>query len=222
MNEARGFWEDPERVEEFASRAPDRRLLELLDGYTEPGSVHVLDLGCAGGRNTVVLAERGFDFQAIDASAAMVMKTRERVEAVVGPQEARSRVHLGRMEDLGRFASESFDLVVALGIYHSADSEAQWDRAIEETVRVLAADGQVLVASFSPRSKPKGESLRAVPDAPHMYEGIEAGPLFLLEAEELDAGVRRHGLVPVIPTETVTVPTELGQRVTVNALYRKA
>jgi SAM-dependent methyltransferase len=222
LNEAKGFWEDPERVEEFASRPPDRRLLFLLDACTDRASVRVLDLGCAGGRNTIVLAERGFDFQAIDASAAMVMKTRERVEAVRGPQEARSRVHLGRMEDLGRFASGWFDLVVALGIYHSADSEAQWDRAIEETVRVLAADGRVLLASFSPRSRPKGERLRAVPGALHMYEGIEAGPLFLLEAEELDAGTSRHGLVPVVPTETVTVPTESGQRVTVNGLFRKA
>ncbi len=222
MNDREEFWEDPERVEEFAGRPPDRRLLELLDAYADPASVRVLDLGCAGGRNTVVLAERGFDFQAIDASAAMVMKTRERVESVLGPQEARSRVHLGRMEDLGRFAAESFDLVVALGIYHGAESRAGWDRAIAETVRVLAPDGQVLVASFSPRSEPKGEGLRAVRGAPHMYEGIESGPLYLLEAEDLDAGMLRHGLVPVVRTETVTVPTESGHRVTVNGLYRKS
>ena len=31
----------------------------------------VLDLGCAGGRNTVLLAERGFDVWAVDASDAV-------------------------------------------------------------------------------------------------------------------------------------------------------
>jgi hypothetical protein len=112
--------------------------------------------------------------------------------------------------------------VVALGIYHGAEGQEGWDRAVDETVRVLASAGQLLVASFSPRSDPKGEGLKAVPGAPHMYEGIESGPLYLLEAEELDAGALRHGLVPAVPTETVTVPTELGHRVTVNALYRKS
>lgn len=222
MSAREGFWEDPERVEEFASRPPDRRLLELLDAYEEPASVRVLDLGCAGGRNTVVLAERGFDFEAIDASEAMVAKTRERVESVVGREEASRRVQSGRMEDLGGFASGSFDLVVALGVYHGAESEAGWDRAIEETVRVLVPGGQLLVASFSPRADPKGEGLRVVPGTSHMYEGIESGPLYLLEADEMDAGMLRHGLVPVVPTETVTVATELGHRVTVNALYRKS
>ncbi len=216
------FWEDPERVEDFAGRPPDRRLTELLDSFPEPGRVRVLDLGCAGGRNTVVLAERGFDFHAIDMSAAMVEKVRERVAAVAGRQEAENRVGLGRMEDLGRFEAESFDLVVALGIYHSAESQVHWDRAVDETVRVLAPGGRVLVACFSPRSEPRGEGLRPLPGAPHMYEGMESGPLLLLEAEGLDAGMRRHGLEPIVPTEAAVVPTESGHRVTVNAFYRKA
>lgn len=222
MSARADFWEDPERAEEFASRPPDRRLLTLLDGYGNPASVRVLDLGCAGGRNTVVLAERGFDFQAVDASAAMVAKTRERIESVLGAREAHGRVHLGQMDRLALFSSESFELVVALGIYHSAESQSHWDRAIGETVRVLVPGGQVLVASFSPRSEPRGEGLRRVPGSSHMYDGSESGPLFLLGADEMDAGVLRHGLLPAVGTETVTVPTESGHRVTVNALYRKA
>lgn len=222
MSAPEDFWESPERAEEFANRPPDRRLLQLLDAYEDPASVRVLDLGCAGGRNTVVLAERGFDFEAIDASESMVLKTRARVASALNSQEASRRVHLCRMDELGRFASRSFDLVVALGIYHSADDEARWDRAMNETVRVLAPAGQVLVATFSPRSRPTGEDLKAVPGSPHMYAGFASGPLFLLEAEELDKGALGHGLVPVVPTETVMVPTESGHRVTVNALYRKA
>ena len=49
--------------------------MELIEEYPDPSRVRVLDLGCAGGRNTVVLAERGFDLEALDASAAMVAKT---------------------------------------------------------------------------------------------------------------------------------------------------
>ncbi len=125
------------------------------------------------------------------------------------------------MERLDDFESGSFHLVVALGVYHSATCREEWDRALSETARVLVPGGLALVASFSPRSDPGGEGLRRVPGAPHVYEGFEAGRLFLLEAEELDAEMARHGLLPVVASETVETPTESGQRVTVNGLYRK-
>ncbi len=217
----RSFWEDPAQVEAFAARAPDWRLLELLADYEGPARTRVLDLGCAGGRNAVVLAQRGSDFYAIDASRAMVERTRARVAAVLGAAEARRRVRLGRMDELD-FASGSFDLVVALGVYQTAGSQAEWDRAIAETVRVLARGGRVLVASFTPASDPAGAGLRPVPGEAHVFEGFAAGPMYLLHADELDAAMARHGLEPAVPTETVTVATESGRRVTANGLYRLA
>ncbi len=60
-----------------------------------------------------------------------------------------------------------------------------------------------------------------MPGVPHVYEGFEAGRMFLLEADELDAEMAGHGLLPVVASETVEVPTESGRRVTVNGLYRK-
>ncbi|MGD2216581.1 MAG: class I SAM-dependent methyltransferase [Gemmatimonadales bacterium] len=219
--DAHSFWEDPDRVEEFADREPDRRLLELLDRFEEPGATRVLDLGCAGGRNTVVLAERGFDVQAIDSSSSMVRKTRERVATVLGAGEAERRVRVGRMEDLGEFASGSFHLVVALGVYHNAVSDEIWELALSETARVLIPDGLLLVANFTPGFEPHGEALRRVSGTRYGYEGFEAGPLYLLDADELDAEIARHGLAPVVHSETVETPTDSGRRVTVNALYRK-
>jgi SAM-dependent methyltransferase len=215
------FWERSEQVEMFAGREPDRRLLELIGSYPHPQRTRVLDIGCAGGRNTVVLAEHGFDVYAIDSSSAMVEKTRERLARVLGASEMQSRVRVGHMQDLGDFDSASFHLVVALGIYHSATTREEWDRTLGETARVLVPGGQVLVANFSPQSDPGGEGLRPVPGEPHVYEGFDAGPLLLLEADELDAELARHDLVSVVPTETVVTPTEAGRRVTVNGLYRK-
>ncbi len=221
MTDAQRFWEDPERVEEFAAREADRRLLELLDSFEEPGATRVLDLGCAGGRNTAALAERGFDVQAIDSSSSMVAKTRERVAAVLGAGEAERRVRVGRMEDLADFASGSFELVVALGVYHNAASDEAWERALSETARVLAPGGLVLVANFTPRFEPQGAALRRVAGTRHLFEGFDAGPLCLLDAAELDGEMARHGLAPLVPTETVETPTDSGRRVTANALYRK-
>jgi len=214
------FWEDAERVEMFAERDPDRRLLSLVESHPDPQATRVLDIGCAGGRNTVVLAERGFDVYAIDSSSAMVEKTRERLAAILGQREAERRVRVGHMEDLSDFGAESFQLVVALGVYHNARSRRQWDRALDETARVLVPGGRLLVSNFSPRSDP-GADLHPVPGGEHVYDGFDAGPLFLLEADELDAEMARHDLISVVPTETVVRPTETGRRVTVNGLYQK-
>jgi SAM-dependent methyltransferase len=215
------FWERPGTVEEFAGRAPDHRLVALLDAFPDPQETCVLDLGCAGGRNTVVLAERKFDVFAIDTSAAMVDRTRVRVSPILGVAEAERRVRVGDMTDLRTFADASFHLVVALGVYHNASSRDSWNRALRETERALAPGGRVLVSNFGPRSAPGGKLVQPVPGEPHVYEGFESGPLFLLEADALDAEMRAHGLVPVVPTETVVTPLEAGRRVTVNALYGK-
>ncbi|MEJ2501822.1 MAG: class I SAM-dependent methyltransferase [Gemmatimonadota bacterium] len=215
------FWEDAERVEQFASRAPDHRLAELVERYADPGSVRVLDLGCAGGRNAELLARRGFDVRALDASAAMVARTRARVSAVLGAEAGRERVVRGRMDDLSRWPDGAFDLVVALGVHHSASSRGEWDRAADETARVLASGGLLLFNQFTPEVDLTGDGLRPVPGEPDTYTGFPAGRVVLLDAAALDAAWSDRGLRPESASETVRVELERGRRVSVNALYRK-
>ncbi len=214
-------WEEPASVARFAGRDPDVRLLEILDAVIEPPAVRVLDLGCAAGRNTAVLAARGFDFHALDGSRAMIDHTRGRVAAVLGAAEAERRVHHGRMDDLGRFAAGSFDLVVALGVFHCAASADEWHRAVAEAVRVLAAGGRLLVAVFTPETDLHGTGIHPVPGEPHVYSGFSSGRTFLLDREDLDRAMADHGLEPEVPSRTVRVALEKGRRVVVNALYRK-
>jgi SAM-dependent methyltransferase len=214
------FWMDPETVEIFASRDPDLRLVEILDNWAEPNDPQVLDLGCAGGRNTVLLAERGFDFQALDASRPMVTKTRERVSSIRGTAAAQQRVHFGAMEDLGAFPDASFNFVIALGVYHQASSLRQWHDAVEESARVLIDGGLVLVSGFTPDSQPEGRPLAPESDSRDMYAGFSSGPLCLFGKDDHDREMATHGFEPEVSTETVNVKTELGYRVTLNALYR--
>jgi len=215
------FWEEPEQVERFAEKEPDHRLVQLLELIDEPQLTRVLDLGCASGRNTVLLADAGFDFHALDASAPMIEKTRERVAGIVSESIAADRVRLGVMQDLSEFEDESFRLIVALGIYHQANSPDQWQRAIQETHRVLQSDGLLLTAGFSPDSQPQGKPLSPVAGQALMYDGFQSGPLCLLRAEDLDRTMARFHMVAHTETETATVPTDEGYRVTVNGLYRK-
>lgn len=211
-------------MERFAERDPDLRLRGIVedDGVAEPRMFRVLDLGCAAGRNTVYLAERGVDVLALDASAAMVSRTRRRLAPFLGEHEAARRVRLGRMTDFGSFADTSFDLVIALGVIQTARSLGQWNAAVAEIDRVLAPDGRMLVSNFSSESRPKGEPLEAVGGEEHVYRWRDDRPMVLMDADAHDASFAEHGFVPDEPTESVRVPLEGGFRVTVNALYRRA
>lgn len=119
------FWEQPHIVENWATLSPHEFFENFLKMYPHSRKTRVLDLGCGAGRHTIVLAEQGFDVYAIDASPAMVTRTRERMAAILGPEEAARRVKQGFMEDLRDFASESFHLVLALWVYHHAITQEQ-------------------------------------------------------------------------------------------------
>ncbi len=93
------FWEQPETVERFSGRDPDLRLQAMVAGLDDPGALRVLDLGCAGGRNTVYLAGLGIDVIAVDSSDAMVAETRRRLAEVIGSEHAAGRVRKRRMDD---------------------------------------------------------------------------------------------------------------------------
>ena len=196
--------------------------MELLGEHADPSRVRVLDLGCAGGRNAVVLAERGFDLEALDASTAMVAKTRERLSPLLGASEASNRVRLGRIDDLSAHGDESFDLVVALGVYHCAQSRAEWERALSETARVLRPGGRALVSVFTPETDLTGRGIRAVPGEPDVYEGFDTGGRHVLvDAEGLDRDMMRFGLSPLEPTRIARPKVETGRRVSANGLYGK-
>ena len=220
MGERESYWEQPDVVARFAEREPDLRLLDLIEDFERPAEVPVLDVGCAGGRNTVLLARRGFDVYAVDSSSAMVEETRERVAAVLGRTEAESRVVMGRMDDLSRFPPGSFDLVIAIGVLHNANSWTEWTRAADECTRVLRPGGRLLVSHFSPETDLTGRGVRPVAGERHIFEGLPAGRATLLHPEELDAEFARRGLAPEVPTTTGTTLTDVGRRVSVNGLYR--
>ena len=215
------FWERPEIVEKFAGREPDRRLAEWLSVRDDLEGLRVLDVGCAGGRNSVYLARSGCDLYAIDSSLPMVRRTRFRIANVLGEREAARRVRVGRMELLGGFGDRSFDLIVALGVFHSAPDRATYELALAESARVLDQDGHLLIANFAPGTELEGTVLEPAPGEPDVYVGHESGRHVLLGAEALDDSLDRHGLSPVVPTEVVEATGEAFRRITVNGLYRK-
>lgn len=215
------FWERADIVARFAARDPDHRLVALTSRQTV-SEIRALDVGCAAGRNSRFLAERGADVWALDGSSAMVDATRGALAAVLGAEDAERRVIHGRMDDLGAFADGRFDLVLLLGVLQNAASDAELERTLDEVRRVLAPGGRCLVANFAPDSQPSGVPVEQVAGERHVYADF-GGPhrrIALLTPAALDAVFARRGLVPETPTASVHVPTPRGHRTTVNALYR--
>ncbi|MGB5302739.1 MAG: hypothetical protein WBP17_06285, partial [Gemmatimonadota bacterium] len=82
-------------------------------------------------------------------------------------------------------------------------------------------EGRLLVAVWSPRSRPHGETIRRLAGEKHVYEGFHSGTHYLVEAPLLDSVLASAGFVRVVPTREVVVEMEEGWRVTINALYRR-
>ena len=214
-------WEDPDIVRQFAEREPDHRLVALVEGHP-PAGMRVLDLGCAAGRNAIFLARLGADVHAVDLSTPMVELTRRRLSEVSGEEEAARRVHQRRMDDLSIFADGTFDLVIALGVLHQAETLEEWRRTVSECSRISGPGALLLLAHFAPGTDMTGEHGRLVSPEDHIHEIREDGFALLLTADELDAEMSAHGFETGAPTETVRVPIEGGGlRVTVNGLYHR-
>jgi SAM-dependent methyltransferase len=223
MHSEKPYWKDPEVVRRFAGRDPDHRLRALVEEIPEPEAFRVLDLGCAGGRNTVFLANLGFDVFAIDASREMVDETQRGLSAILGQEKSRARVKHGLMEDLSFLSTGSVDLVLALGILQHAESMDEWHRTVGEVSRILRVGGRCLVAHFTPAVDLTGEGITPVPGEPHVYTGMPGeSRAILLNATELDREMGNHGFRPVTESQTVTVVTDPGQRVTVNGHFEKS
>ena len=215
------FWEEQKRVDSFANKAADHRLKEIIKEYPLPGSVKILDLGCAGGRNTVFLAQKGFDVWALDSSHAMVEKTKSLLKAIWSLDKNNSRIFTASMENLHWAKDGFFDLVIALGLYHNAESQKMFRKAIQESARVLKAGGRILVANFAPGVSLEHLDLEKEKHSKHMWKDKTHGKLCLLTGDELDFEMKRIMLFPVTKTQTVVKQLERGKRVTVNALYKK-
>ena len=215
------FWEQPEIVGRFAARDPDHRLLGLVSRMATPARVRILDLGCAGGRNTEFLVRRGVSVRAADASAGMVRATRNRMTPWWSETVAADRVRQCAMTAIDEQGWRPFDAVLALGVLHCAASREEWDAALDALRRMIVPSGWVLVANHTPAFDPEGTGLTPVSGQPHLFDGSASGRSFLVSGPVLDREFARHGFRPLAPTETIRVATESGRRETVNALYRR-
>ncbi|MDO8557543.1 MAG: class I SAM-dependent methyltransferase [Candidatus Jorgensenbacteria bacterium] len=141
------FWNDPKVVEEFFKAKTSPYWKKFLSSLEKPYHYHILDLGCGGGRNTEFIAKTGFDTWACDLHSSMVKATRERLRGLISNKDMRKRIVKATMLKLP-FRANSFDIIIANGVYHNADSLKHFTNAVKETSRVLKKDGFLCLNVF--------------------------------------------------------------------------
>lgn len=118
------------------------RAMELIDAFV-PIEHHVLDLDGGTGRYTMALAHRGNDVVLTDRSGDQLMIARDRLNAA-GLQA--SELRQADPRDLGAFADDTFDTIVAFGPFQHLAEASDRAATVAEIRRVLRPSGHLLAA----------------------------------------------------------------------------
>lgn len=114
----------------------------LLDWCDPVDNINVLDIGCGEGYFARNLKNRGAgELHAMDISKEMVRHAHDREQV----ERLGIRYSTGTATDLGRFADDSFDLVVAVFLYNYL-TKAETKQSMQEVTRVLRSGGRFIFA----------------------------------------------------------------------------
>ena len=120
--------------------SPGEKELNLLG---EVKGKNVLEIGCGGGQNTVVLAKWGAKAAGLDISDEQIMHARKLAER----EGVKASFTVGNMEDLSVFGDESTDIVLSsFGVGYVEDIA----KTFKEIFRVLRNSGVFVFAEVHP------------------------------------------------------------------------
>jgi SAM-dependent methyltransferase len=143
---------------------------QLLRGrITE--TMRVLDAGCGGGRNLVLMMREGFDVQGVDESDVAIENVRA-LAARIAPHLPATRFRVEPVEGLS-LGDASVDAVISSAVLHFARDDTHWMAMVREMWRVLAPGGILFVrlgmTLAQPQLRALGGRRYAMPDGAARY-----------------------------------------------------
>lgn len=175
----------------FAQSDPNAVLMRFAEGEAVRGGNRALDLGCGAGRNAVPLASHGWNVLGLDLSWPMLVAASNRgVEAGVADHLTWA---MAPMEAIPA-PDQSFDLIIAHGIWNLAPSVSVFRRAVEEAARVARPGAALFVFTFSRNTFPPDVS--SVPGEPFIFTQFSGHPQCFLTQDQLFQEMARVGFEP--------------------------
>lgn len=144
-------WSSPDTVAGFGKSPPNANLLAFAGRELRSGQTRALDVGCGAGRNTLPLAQLGWQVIGLDLSWPMLRAAHQRtLESAFAD---RVRLACAPMDVLP-ISSASCDFILAHGIWNLARSGAEFRRAVREAARVATVGAKLFVFTFSRNTLP--------------------------------------------------------------------
>ena len=146
-SDADSSWSSPEVVAIFSETPPNARLMQFakqeFGGRSDP---QLLDIGCGAGSNAIPLAAMGWNVLGVDLSQAMLEAAQKRARGHALADRLKFR--LAPMEKLPA-EDQSYDFIVARGIWNLAGSTVEFRQALSEAARVARPGAALFVFTFS-------------------------------------------------------------------------
>ena len=180
------------------------RASRIVDLLRKRGARVVLDLGCAIGRLSMLIAAQGIEVYGLDASEKAIAFARS---WALDEQMPNVHFDVGLASNL-TYADSFFDAVVANSVLdHMPLVEAE--KAVRE-IRAVLRPGGILFASFDGLEGKETESYRRLPDGTRLYlHGMRRGLIWRYYTDD-----EIHALLSVLEVESMHTEAD-GSRVVV-------
>jgi SAM-dependent methyltransferase len=183
-------WSQPATVEGFVRSPPNAALLQVAARELR-ASARLLDIGCGAGRNSLPLAKAGWEVIGTDFSLPMLTAAAARVADA--HLASRVRLLLAPMNQLP-LASDSFDFIVAHGIWNLARSGIEFRMAVQEAGRVARARCALFLFTFSRRTI--AEAAQPLPGESFVFTEFSGQPQCFLTEKQIVSELAAFGFEP--------------------------
>ena len=185
-------WDAEGMVAGFARSSPNPVLMEFAAAELRrlPGG-RALDIGCGAARNAVPLARLGWNVFGVDSSWPMLVAAAERSRAEGAPNLV--NVAQAPMDKLP-VRDQSFDLLIAHGIWNLAASGDEFRRSVREAARAAAPGAALFVFTFSRNTFPA--NVAPVAGESFVFREFSGEPQCFLTAEQLFEELAAAGFQP--------------------------
>ena len=201
-------WNEASTVEGFVRSPPNGTLLQVAARELRV-SGRLLDIGCGAGRNALPLATSGWEVIGTDASEPMLTAAAARAaDAELGRRVCLVRASMHQLP----LSPDSFDFIVAHGIWNLARSGNEFRAAVAEAARVARTGCALFVFTFSRRTI--ADSARPLPGESFVFTEFSGEPQCLLTQEQIVDELAAHGFDPdpSLPLRELNRPTKASLR----------